>query len=54
VKFGDATVTSFVSWTDTGISFYNPIEPTLLSNPTISASVVVGGLQSNAVNVKVN
>lgn len=54
VKIGDDTVTSFVSWTDTSISFYNPVNPTAFSNPTISAYVTVGGLQSNAVNVKVD
>lgn len=53
VKIGDDTVTSFVSWTDTGISFYNPVNPTAFSNPTVSATVFVGGLQSNAVNIKV-
>lgn len=53
VKFGDTTVTSFVSWTDTGIAFYNPLSGPLIGTENKTVSVVVGGLESNQVTVKI-
>ncbi len=48
----DYTVTNFSSWSDTGISFSNPVSGTLIGTTDKTITVIVGGLRSNAVTVK--
>lgn len=56
IRIVDDTVTTTVtpvSWSDTSISFYSGLETHLMSDPLVSVTVFVGGLQSNSVNMKV-
>lgn len=48
----DYTVTNFSSWSDTGISFINPVSGTLIGTTNKTITVVVGGLRSYSVTVK--
>lgn len=56
IRIVDGSVTTTVtptSWSDTSISFYSGLDTHALSDPVVSVSVIVGGLQSNSVNMKV-